>query len=307
MDWDIESSIIFETVVGSRLYGTSTEKSDSDFRGVCIPPWAIRNSLLLNFEQKDSWADGSKKLDRVIYSLKKFLTLCKDANPAILELLFVPENCWLTCRKEWIEILDQAEHFISKKAKYTFTGYAHSQLQRIKTHRNWLLNPPKEEPTREGFGLPVNPRLSNEQISAVISIPSDLFVPEYREEAEKEKHYREARRYWDMYMNWKAQRNPERASLEAKYGYDTKHAMQLVRLMYEGEELLLTGSITFPRPEREELMAVRNGLYTYDELLSRVNGYDSRFEKLYERSILPHSPDFVAINELYLRLIERLA
>ena len=240
----------------------------------------------------------------MIYNLKKFLTLCKDANPAIIELLFAPEKCWVTCRKEWIEILDRTDYFISKKAKYTFTGYAHSQLQRIMTHRGWLLSPPKEEPTREKFGLPMNPRLTNEQISAVVSIPADLFVTEYRVEAEKEKHYREARRYWDMYMNWKVHRNPARAALEEKYGYDTKHAMHLIRLMYEGEELLLTGKITFPRPELDELVAVRNGLYTYEQLMEKVEGYDARFEVLYEKSTLRYAPDFVAINELYLKLIE---
>src|ERR1039458_5020213 len=35
----------------------------------------------------------------------------------------------------------------------------------------------------------------------------------------------------DQYNGWKAQRNPKRAELEAKFGYDTKHAMHLVRLM----------------------------------------------------------------------------
>jgi predicted nucleotidyltransferase len=302
MNWNIESCIIFETAVGSQMYGTSTSDSDKDFRGVCIPPWEIQNSLLQNFDQQDGW-DG-KFEDRVIYSLKKFLTLCKDANPAIIELLFSPEKLWVTCHKEWIDILECTNYFISKKAKYTFTGYAHAQLQKIKTHRNWLLNPPKEEPTRERFKLPKNPRVSSEQINAVISIPSEFLIPEYREEAEREKHYREARRYWDMYTNWKKQRNPARAVLEEKWGYDTKHAMHLVRLMHEGEELLLTGKITFPRPDRDELILIRSGLYTYDQLMEKVEGYDARFEELYEKSTLPHSPDFVAINNLYLKLIE---
>jgi len=301
MNWDIESCIIFESVFGSQVYGVSTPQSDQDFRGVCIPPWEIRNSLLLNFEQKDGW-DGQYE-DRVIYNIKKFFSLCKDANPAIIEYLFIPERFWVKYKFAWNDILVNRKLFLSKKAKYTFTGYAHAQLQRIKTHRNWLLNPPKEEPTREGFGLPANPMLSNEQISAVVSIPEGIIIPEYREEAEKEKHYREARRYWDMYMNWKIHRNPDRAKLEEKYGYDTKHAMHLVRLMYEGEELLTTGYITFPRPERTELMAIRNGLYSYDQLMEKVENFDAMFETLYEKSSLPFSPNGIAINELYLKLV----
>ena len=51
MNWNIESCIIFETTVGSQMYGTSTPESDKDFRGCCIPPWEIRNSLLTRFDQ----------------------------------------------------------------------------------------------------------------------------------------------------------------------------------------------------------------------------------------------------------------
>lgn len=37
----------------------------------------------------------------------------------------------------------------------TFLGYAMAQLKQIKTHRSWLLNPPKSKPLREDFGLPI--------------------------------------------------------------------------------------------------------------------------------------------------------
>lgn len=302
MNWDIERCIIFETVFGSQVYGVSTSESDEDYRGVCIPPWQIRDSLLINFEQKDKW-EGEYK-DRVIYNIKKFFQLCKEANPAIIEFLFIPSKFWVKSKKIWDDVLEIRHLFISKKVKHTFTGYAHAQLRRIKMHRNWLLNPPKEHPTREGFGLPANPKLSSEQMSAILTIPKDVILSEYKEEARKEKHYYEAKRYWDMYENWKKNRNPDRAKLEEKYGYDTKHAMHLVRLMYEGEEILLTGNITFPRPEKEELLAIRNGIYSYEQLMEKVEHFDVRFEELYEKSILPHIPNVVKINEKYLEIIQ---
>lgn len=302
MNWDIERYIIFETVFGSQVYGVSTPESDEDFRGVCIPPREIRDSLLINFEQKDSW-DGYE--DRVIYNIKKFFQLCKEANPAIIEFLFIPSEFWVRIQPSWDEVINNRSLFLSKKVKHTFTGYAHAQLGRIKTHRNWLLHPPKIKPAREDFELPINPRLSSEQINAVVSLPSYVFTLEYREEAEKEKYYHEAKRYWDMYENWKKNRNPNRAKLEEKYGYDTKHAMHLVRLMYEGEEILMTGNITFPRPEREELIAIRSGAYNYDELMNKVEGFDLRFEELYDKSPLPHTPDTVRINDVYLKIIDK--
>lgn len=306
-NWDIEDCIIIETLVGSQLYGTSTPDSDTDLRGVCIPPWHVRNNPVENFEQKDSW-DG-KYEDRVIYNLKKFLKLCADANPAIIEILFVPERFWvkptgiIRQSHPWMQVLEKRGLFISKKARYTFTGYAHSQLQKIKTHRQWLLNPPKAKPTREGYGLPLNPIISYEQMSALLTLPEGLVLEQYREEARLEKSYRDAKRDWDMYDNWKGMRNKGRAELEAKFGYDTKHASHLVRLMQEGKELLLSGKITLPRPEAEELIAIRNGKYSYDELLSEVENFDSDFERFYEESPLPHSADINGIVELYLNIL----
>lgn len=300
MNWNIENHIIFESLHGSQIYGTDTPESDKDYRGVCIPPREVREGLLIKFEQKDSWE--GKYEDRVIYDLKKFLLLCKDANPNIIEMLFIPRNFWINFSDEWLEILDNYKLFVSKKVKYTFTGYAHSQLARIKRHRAWLLNPPKKLPTREEYGLKPTSKLNYEQMGAILTIPEGFVKDEYVEESRKEKAYREAKTYWDMYSEWERNRNKKRQDLEAKYGYDTKHAMHLVRLIFEGMEILEKGFITLPRPESYELQEVRNGLYTYDGLIEFVEDFDKKFDEAYDKSTLPLQPDISKINELYLKL-----
>lgn len=302
-NWNIEDYIIFEALVGSQLYGTATPESDTDLRGVCIPPWFVRNDPINNFEQKDGWE--GKYEDRVIYNLKKFFKLCADANPAIIELLFVPDAFWIhdKIKPSWYKVLFSRGLFISKKAKYTFTGYAHSQLARIKTHRQWLLNPPGRKPERADYGLSINPKISYEQMSALLTLPEDIVLEEYREEARKEKAYRDEKRNWDMYDDWKKSRNKDRAVLEEKYGFDTKHASHLVRLMHEGQELLATGFITLPRPEATELVEIRNGKYSYDELLEKVENFDADFERFYDESPLQHSADMEKVSELYLNII----
>ena len=49
-----------------------------------------------------------------------------------------------------------------------------------------------------------------------------------------EKRHRAAIKHWDCYQTWKTDRNPARAELERQHGYDTKHAMHLIRLMRMG-------------------------------------------------------------------------
>jgi predicted nucleotidyltransferase len=47
----------------------------------------------------------------------------------------------------------------------------------------------------------------------------------------RERRFKTAVREWHQYQEWLSARNPKRAALERAHGYDTKHAMHLVRLM----------------------------------------------------------------------------
>ena len=245
--------LLFRTVAGSHLYGTATEGSDVDERGVFLAPERYWLGFLDRVEQVED-----KKKDKVYYEWRKFLKLTLDCNPNMVELLFVPEEMWLDHSDEWFFVQKTRCAFLSKKAKYTFSGYAHSQLKRLRNHKRWM----------DGF------------------VPTD-------------KSEREA---WEL---WKKNRNPERFALEEKFGYDTKHASHLLRLMYEGKELLLTGNLTFPRPEADLLVKVRKGLWSYDELMERVSEFDRDFEEWYNLSPLPHSPDKTRVNELCMEVARK--
>jgi hypothetical protein len=112
-------------------------------------------------------------------------------------------------------------------------------------------------------------------------------------------------RYWEQYQRWKAERNKDRANLEAKYGYDCKHAAHLFRLIGEGIELLTTGQITFPRPSAEDLLAIRHGKYTYDELMARLgDDIDSNFSNIEDKIILPHNPNRKQADKLCQKLVK---
>lgn len=299
MDWDIEKTIIFETLFGSQMYGTSTPESDTDYRGVCIPPLDVRNNLFHGFEQADSFPGQ----DRCIYSLAKFFKLCADGNPNIIELLFSPEMAWKTVNAKWLDILAHKDIFLSKKIKYTFTGYAFSQLKAIQNHRQWFLNPPDHQPMRSEFGLGGAPVVSGEALTGLSNVPFELLTDSARDEVRRELEYRKAKTAWDNYISWRDNRNPKRRDMENRWGYDTKHAMHLIRLMLEGEELLLHGTITFPLKQADYLLEIRNGLLEYEQVIIIANGFQSRFDEWYEQSGLPRTPDTKAIQSLYKRLI----
>jgi predicted nucleotidyltransferase len=76
----------------------------------------------------------------------------------------------------------------------------------------------------------------------------------------------------------KGQKNVHRADIEEKYGYDTKYAMHVIRLYGEAKELMETGRITLPRPNKDELIAIREGKYKLTEI--RTMGRDLEADAL---------------------------
>ena len=130
---------------------------------------------------------------------------------------------------------------------------------------------------------------------------SDNFI----EIMQKERQYTSAKREWDQYQNWKETRNAKRSALEEKYGYDTKHAYHLVRLIRMCREVLMTGKVIVKRPDREELLAIRNGAWSYEELIAFAEREELLLNELYNTStVLPKVPDQAKLDNLCIELIE---
>jgi uncharacterized protein len=300
MQFDPVQHRIFETVTGSHLYGTSTPESDIDYRGVCVPPLEVLLDPFNGFEQKDS---GFEEKDRTIYSLDKFLKLASDANPNVIELLFAPKASWTYSTWRWEVIVANIPMFVSKKARFTFSGMAMGHIKRIKRHYQWQGSPPVK-PERKDYDLPEMPRIANVWLETIKpTMNMEIIDPALRDEFLREMGYKAARENYNHYLQWDKERNPARKSLEMKYGYDTKDAMHLIRIMREGEELLRTGRITFPLTYAHTLLEIRNGSMTYDQVMIMAEQMDAYFNAWEAASKLPFGPDRKGLTQLYLDIL----
>lgn len=90
----------------------------------------------------------------------------------------------------------------------------------------------------------------------------------------------------------------QRPELEQEFGYDTKAAMHAMRLMGEGIELMKTGRITFPRPDKDWLIAIRKGAWSLDHISSAVNGMIADLKVERDKSSLPDEPDRQRLSKL---------
>lgn len=107
------------------------------------------------------------------------------------------------------------------------------------------------------------------------------------------------------YEQWLAKRNPKRAALEDRFGYDTKFGMHVVRLMRMAREVLEDGVLHVRRPDAEELRRIRDGAWSFEELERFATESDAALDAIEARSPLPKTPDRVALDQLCCALVEQ--
>ena len=127
---------------------------------------------------------------------------------------------------------------------------------------------------------------------------------EWMDAMKREQRYINAKRHFDSYMQWKHGRNKKRADLEAKFGYDTKHAFHLVRLMRMGKEILSEGKVLVFRPDAEELKEIRNGSWSYDKIEEYAHTMEQEIIALMDTSPLPKEPNRKFLNQLCVDIIK---
>lgn len=286
--------LIFACVTGSHLYGTNRPDSDVDIRGVCLNPI----DGLLGLEPFKQWMPDKKEAvkwstetlgiesdDITIYGLNRFVELLLQNNPNIVELFFAENLVKELCSfNQYVHdtVWSRKGDILSTNIISTFSGYAYSQLQRLKGHKKWIDNPPTE-PDPKDFGMVITPKGGQKWTNP-----------------DKYNQYKKESANYQQYRIWLKERNPARQELERKHGYDTKHAMHIFRLLLEAKQLLLTGEIKFPfvDDDMELLHSVLHGKYEYQYIVNFGEEGKKSLVELEQISVLPKYPNFNAINKM---------
>lgn len=121
---ELYDHVIYRCVLGSHAYGLANEASDTDRRGIYLPPATLHWSLFGVPEQLEN-----RETDEVYWELRKFVVLALKANPNILECLYTPIVEKSTPIAD--ELLAMRERFLSKLIYQTYNGYVMSQFKRL--------------------------------------------------------------------------------------------------------------------------------------------------------------------------------
>ncbi len=110
---------------------------------------------------------------------------------------------------------------------------------------------------------------------------------------------------WKNYWKWKNNRNQARSVLEEKFGYDVKHAMHLIRLLRSGVDILEHGIVPVKRPDAEYLLKIRNGEFTYEEIVKESERLTQKVQDISLKSSLPEKADINLAKQIMLEIYSR--
>jgi len=106
--------------------------------------------------------------------------------------------------------------------------------------------------------------------------------------------------------NGRGPKDTNRPFLEAQYGYDTKYAMHVIRLLGEGKELMETGKITLPRPNAAFLREIREGKVKLYEIEKLADSLMNEARVAQAASSLPDTPDRKEISRRLASIYRRI-
>lgn len=146
----LPDNVMYLTIMGSEAYGVSSNDSDRDVYGFCIPPKEVVfphltgeifgfGKQIKRFSQwqqhhihyQDDNAGKGRDYDFTVYSIVKYFQLCMQGNPNMVDSLFTPPRCKLTSTPIGQKVYENRHLFLHKGCWHKFKGYAYAQLHKM--------------------------------------------------------------------------------------------------------------------------------------------------------------------------------
>lgn len=283
--------------VGSHSHGTYVPPSDPDaiddvdLMGILVPP----RPYILGLREFEHWTLQRDELDVVCYDLRKFVRLLLKGNPNVLGLLWLKDEHYLV-RSQAFDTLRASRHLFAAKSVYaSFAGYASGQMHKMTSYSPEIqaeIDGLTAELEKAGWHL----QDIMDRRSLPMPVGGDAELRNHQ--ADRLRHLRA--KYHQAYMGEK------RRNLVVKHGYDTKNAAHLVRLLSMCVEFLRDGEMRVYREhDAEELRSIKRGEWSLEAVKEYAEHLFTNAKIARDNSYLPDVPDFEAVNDLLVDLLER--
>jgi predicted nucleotidyltransferase len=312
-----KGELIYLCKFGSHLYGTNSEASDLDYKGIFIP--YKRNLILGKKCDNIVYSSGNKRerntnedIDISLWSIHKFIDLVKIGDTNALDLLFslTHENCVIYNNGELDTLMYNALKLFNPIKTKSFVNYAINQAKKygIKTSRLGTL--------KEVYNYIKDSSLNEEDkvftliknIDNRFHNDSFCFLKEFNEVESlvlcgKVHQGNISVKEFINRITKEYKKYGHRARLaEQNKGIDEKSLSHAIRAIIQLKQLLREGNITFPLKEAQILKDIKYGKYTWklcEEMI--INGL-AEVEELQKTSIIKGKTDNKFIDTFILNL-----
>ena len=96
----------------------------------------------------------------------------------------------------------------------------------------------------------------------------------------------------------------KRKEIVNKFGYDTKNASHLIRLLRMAMEFLSTGELNVWRKDAPQLLEIKRGEWTLEKIKSEADRLFKLSEEAFLRSKLPVKPDYKRAEKLLINILQ---
>jgi hypothetical protein len=316
--------LIYRIEHGSRMYGTSTPSSDTDYKEVYVP--SGRSILLQRI--KEGRASGPKKeaneknkpgdIDTQSFSVTKLFTMLTKGDIIGWELIFTPpanilyEHDWY-----WSDVRANYQLFLNRNVD-GYVGYCRQQANkygirgsRIAAVRGMIevlrdLGP--ADKLMEHWDIISNYAEGTPhcEVEMIENGSTKQLIPHLVCCGKKQPVHNLVKQARDCYQKVFDEYGHRALQAEKNEGIDWKAVSHACRVGEQAIELLETERITFPRPNADRLLSVKKGEVQYQEVSEYLDELLLRVEDASKESSLPEKPNFEAIDELIVDLHRRM-
>ncbi len=294
------SNVHYLTIMGSVAYGVSSDTSDMDIYGWCMPTKELVFPHLAGeilgfgrqtkrFEQYQQHHVINPEESHVIRA-RRCPECESDVEPAQgIDFIGVqaPGDWWCkSCVKGFFN--DQIE--VDRGREYDFTVYGI-----VKYFQLCMENNPN---MIDSLFTPANCVLHITRVGQMVRDNRRIFLHKGAWHTFKGYAYAQLSR-----MTKSDETQGKRRKLIDKYGYDIKFAYHIVRLLNEIEQIMMEGDLDLQK-NREELKSIRRGEWTEVQIRDYFTRKEQELGALYLTSPLPHEPDEGKIKKLLLECLE---
>jgi hypothetical protein len=278
---------IFETVSGSRLYGTQIDKSDTDIKGVYLPS---RESILLQNSEKllsEKFSNENGIYERELIPFATFLNLLAKTDTRVIDMFFAPRSMWLMEPDPiFFKLMEMRHTLISRECK-SMLGYCRNFAYRFGDKATSIRALDTILAVLSKFGL--NDKLETKitdikkwcddssdivkhwiQIDDHSIVVSGIQVSLKKTAAEATASFYKGK----LVSEWRVKNHYDKIKI------DWKDIMHGVRITHQLMELLETGVLIFPRLNAEYLLRIRLGEIPIKEISFFVDLAIARIEEL---------------------------